>query len=102
MLFGGLMISSTAFAPGGEERMVYGIARVVNHRSNDRVRGHQKKNHTTGRTLSTRVVLCTGPPSTPNGHGGYRVLMVGHGGSCERPGTPVTMLREDARVKNQC
>ena len=64
-----------------------------------RTTGHHRANHTTGRTLSTRVVLCTGPPSAPNGHGGYRELMVGHDGSCERPGTPVTMLREAARVK---
>ena len=40
----------------------------------------------------------TGPPSTPKGHGGQHVLMIGHGRSCERPGTPVTMLREAARV----
>ena len=50
-------------------------------------------------TLSSCVDLRTGPPSTPKGHGGYRVLMVGHGRSCERPGTPMNMLREAARVK---
>ena len=62
----------------------------------------QALSHAAGHlAISTRAVsgVYLSPPNTPKGHGGQRVLKIGHGRSCERPGTPVTMLREAAHVK---